>query len=155
MPFAPPLSTRLLPNSKPALQEVALRTGVYVGLGLSLILVVWLFLANRVPSLEKFAFGRNLAAAVLMALVALIPIVRFLRLPPKLWISSLVGWTIFSITYALLSLAFSGLREHFGAFQIFILGAVPYMIVATIAWLGKIVWRTWSEDSAHRHHPVS
>jgi hypothetical protein len=32
---------------------------------------------------------------------------------------------------------------------------VPYMIVATIAWLGKIVWRTWSEDSAHRHHPVS
>ena len=155
MPVVPPLSTRLLPNSKPILQDVALRTGVYVGLGLSLVLVLWIFLANRVPSLDKFALVRNLAAAILLALVALIPIVRFLRLPAKLWISSLVGWMIFSVIYALLSLVFGGLHEHFGAFQIFVLGAVPYMIVATVAWLGKIVWRTWSEHSAHRHHPVS
>jgi hypothetical protein len=139
----------------PVPQDVAVRTGVYVGVALSLILVVWMFLANRVSFLDRFASVRNLVAAVLLALVGLVPVVRFLRLPAKLWLSSLLGWTIFSFIYALLSLVFRGLREHFGAFQIFILGAVPYMIVATIAWLGKIVWRTWAEDSAHRHHPVS
>src|SRR5277367_2364376 len=122
MPVVPPFPTRLLPNSKPILRDVALRTGVYVGLGLSVILVLWIFLANRVPFLDKFAMERNLAAAISLALVALIPIVRFLRLPARLWISSLVGWSIFSVSYALLSLVFGGLHEHFGAFQIFILG---------------------------------
>jgi hypothetical protein len=151
MPVGPQLSARPLP----APLDVAVRTGVYVGVGLSLILAVWIFLANRVPSLEKLALERNLVTIALLALVGLVPIARFLLLPAKLWICSLIGWTIFSVTYGLLSLAFSGLREHFGAFQIFVLGAVLYMIVATIAWLGKMVWRAWSEDSAHRHHPVS
>lgn len=136
-------------------QDVAVRTGTYVGVGLSLILVVWIFLSNRVPFLEKFALERNLITIILLVLVGLVPVVRFLRLPAKLWISSLIGWAIFSVTYALMTLAFSGLREHFNALQIFVLGAVLYMILATIAWLGKVVWRTWSEHSAHRHHPVS
>jgi hypothetical protein len=151
MPVRPQLPARPLPVP----QNVAIRTGVYVGIGLSLILVLWIVLANRVTFFDKFAPARNLAAAAMLALVALFPIIRFLRLPAKLWVSSLVGWTIFSVTYTLLTVAFSGLREHFSGLQIFVLGAVPYMIVATIAWLGKIIWRTWSEDSVHRHHPVS
>jgi multisubunit Na+/H+ antiporter MnhB subunit len=151
MPVTPPFS----PQPSPAPRNIAVRTGVYVGAGLSVVLVVWIFLANRLPYFDKFALQRNLAAAALLVLVGLVPVVRFLRAPAKLWISSLIGWTIFSVSYALMSLVFSRLGEHFGAFQIFVLGAVVYMIIATIAWLGTIVWRTWSEDSAHRHHPVS
>jgi hypothetical protein len=66
-----------------------------------------------------------------------------------------MGWTIFSVTYGLPAPAFSGLREHFGGLQAFVRGAALYMIVATLAWLVRTVWRTWSEDSARRHHPVS
>jgi hypothetical protein len=151
MPAGPQLST----PPQPVPRDIAVRTGVYVGLGLSLILVAWIVLANRVPALAKFAPERNLATITLLALVAIVPIVRFLHMPAKLWVSSLIAWIIFSGIYGVLALAFSGLREHFDGFQIFVLGAVVYMIVATIAWLGNIVWRTWSEDSAHRHHPVS
>ncbi|MGA2419679.1 MAG: hypothetical protein ABSG69_06305 [Candidatus Acidiferrum sp.] len=151
MPVGPPFSPR--PLAIP--QDVAVRTGVYVGVGLSLVLVAWLFVANHAASLERFAAARNLVTLALLVLVAAVPVVRFLRMPAKLWVSSLIGWTIFSVTYGLLALAFSGLREHFGGFQVFVLGAVLYMIVATLAWLVRIVWRTWSEDSAHRHHPVS
>ncbi len=136
-------------------QNVALRTGVYAGLGLSLILVVWIFLANRVAIPKEFVRERNLATVALLVAVALVPVVRFLLLPAKLWISSLIAWTVFSITYALLGLAFGGLSNHFTAFQVFVLGAVAYMIVATIAWLGNIVWRTWAADAPRRHHTVS
>src|SRR5271163_4672815 len=151
MPVGPPFSPRPLPVP----QDVAVRTGVWVGVALSLILIAWIYIANRVAALEEFAAARNLVTLSLLLLVALVPVVRFLRTPARLWIASLIGWTIFSVTYGLLALAFSGLREHFGGFQVFVLGAVLYMIVATLAWLVGLVWRSWSEDSAHRHHPVS
>jgi hypothetical protein len=142
MPVGPTFSPRPLPIP----QDVGMRTGVYVGVSLSLILIAWIFIANHAASLEKFAAGRNLVTLALLMLVASVPVVRFLRVPAKLWVSSLIGWTIFSVTYGVLALAFSGLREHFGGFQVFVLGAVLYMIVATLAWLVRIVWRTWSED---------
>ncbi len=50
-------------------QNVALRTGVYAGLGLSLILVVWIFLANRVAIPKEFVRERNLATVALLVAV--------------------------------------------------------------------------------------
>src|SRR3989442_11748249 len=44
-----------------SLQTSAVRIGLYTGVGMSGVFVVWLFLANRVPFLERFALERNVA----------------------------------------------------------------------------------------------
>jgi hypothetical protein len=135
--------------------NIAVRTGVYSGITLSVVFIAWIFVAYRIPFLHAFALERNLTAAILLCLIAMIPVLRFLLEPAKLWISSLIAWAIFSVTYALLSAYFGGLREHFGAFQVFMLGAVPYMIVATISWLGSIVWRARVARAAHPRRSAS
>jgi hypothetical protein len=58
------------------LRRVA-RTGALVGVLLSSILTAWLLVANRVPSLERFAGIRNAIAVALLLLAAVIPVVRF------------------------------------------------------------------------------
>ena len=133
----------------------AIRTGIYVGVALALIFVSWIFIANRVAIPNAYVRERNLGTAALLVLVALIPVARFLLVPGKIWVSTLVAWIIFSACYGLLSIFFSGLREHFTAFQVFVLGAVVYMILATLAWLGNIIGRTWAAHSPRGHHPVS
>jgi hypothetical protein len=75
--------------------------------------------------------------------------------PAKLGISGLLAWAIFSVTYAIFSAYFTGLREHFSAFQLFVLGAVLYMLVATISWVGNIIWRTRAARAAHPRHSPS
>jgi len=43
-------------------------------------------LANRVPFLERPRMERNIAAALLLCLFALIPILRFMRSPAICWL---------------------------------------------------------------------
>ena len=59
------------------LRNASVRTGVYVGIILSIVFSGWVIVANHVPSLDRFALARNLAAVILLGLVALIPILRF------------------------------------------------------------------------------
>ena len=122
-------------------KNAAIRTGVYSGVGLSMVLVAWVFVANRAPTLESFALERNLAAAVALALFAAVPVLRFLRLPGPLLASSLVGWSIFALTYRLLCVYFWGLAARYSAVQLFTLGAVLYMILATLSWIGTCISR--------------
>jgi uncharacterized membrane protein YvlD (DUF360 family) len=123
------------------IKNAAVRTGVYSGAGLSIVLVTWLFIANRAPSLEQFALDRNLAGAVALGLFAAVPVLRFLRLPGPLLASGLVAWSILALTYRVLCVYFWGLAERFSAMHIFMLGAVLYMIVATLSWIGTCLWR--------------
>jgi uncharacterized membrane protein YvlD (DUF360 family) len=131
------------------IKNAAIRTGVYSGVGLSMVLVAWLVVANRAPSLEQFALDRNLAAAVALGLFAAVPVLRFLRLPGPLLASGLVAWTILALTYRLLCVYFWGLAERFSAVHIFTLGAVLYMIVATLSWIGTCVWRARESKISH------
>jgi len=133
-------------------RNVAARTGVYSGVGLSVVFAAWIFIANRVPALDPFMRERNLTAVILLGGIALVPVMRFLLVPAKLCISSLLGWSIFSVIYAIFSAYFSGLREHFGAFQVFVLGAVLYMIVAAVSWVGNLIWRTRASRAVHDPH---
>jgi hypothetical protein len=136
-------------------KNAAVRTGVYSGMGLSLVLVAWVFVANRIPALEPFAKERNLAAAVALALFAAIPVLRFLRLPGPLLASGLVAWTILSFVYRLLCVLFWGLAERFSAVHVFALGAVVYMLIATVSWIGTCIWRARSSDSSHSDHLIT
>lgn len=133
------------------LASLAVRTGVYTGLALALIFTVWLVLANGVPALERFALERNLVAAISMAVVALVPILRFWRFPGNLLASSLLAWTILSASYRLLCIRYHLLAERSSAIQIFMLGAVVYLIVVTVAWIGSCISRLRAGDASHSH----
>ena len=131
-------------------RNVAIRIGVYVAVGLALIFTSWVFVANRVPFLDRFALERNIAAALLLCLFAMIPILRFLRMPGYLLASGLVAWLIFSLYYRVLCLFFRRLGDWHGAIQVFMFGAVVYLIVATVSWIGAAIWRV---REAHVSHP--
>ena len=134
------------------LKNVAVRTGVYVGLSLSFLFTAWILLANRAPFLEPFAMQRNIAAGALLLFFAGIPLMRFYRSPAELLLSSLLAWGILTLAYWILCLIFALLKQYYSTFQVFVLGAVSYLILATISWLGTIIWRVRATDSSHTNH---
>jgi hypothetical protein len=134
------------------LRNAAVRMGIYVGVFMSLIFAVWLIVANRTPLLEPVALERNIGAAALMAFFACLPILRFYRMPNELLLSGLLGWGLLSITYRIFCFKFVLLVEHYSAFHIFVLGAVSYLVFATVSWIGTIIWRVHATSSSHTHH---
>jgi hypothetical protein len=135
-------------------RNASVRMGVYVGVILSIAFSGWVVVANRVPFFDRFALVRNLAAVVLLGLIALIPVLWFWRAPGNLLASSLIAWLLFSLCYRVLCMDFRGLEERFSAIQIFVLGAVPYMLLVTLSWIWTIIRRARASDVSHpNHHP--
>jgi hypothetical protein len=137
------------------LGDSAVRTGIYTGVCLAAVFTLWLNLANRMSFLERCALERNIAAAVLLGLFASVPVLRFYRLPGALLISSLLAWTILTIVYRVWCIFFHLLGDKYSAFQVFMLGAVVYLIVATLSWIGTIIWRARQTDISHPNHRAS
>jgi uncharacterized membrane protein YvlD (DUF360 family) len=135
-------------------RNAGVRTGIYTGVALAIGFTTWLYVANRVPSLEIVALQRNFVAATVLGLFAAIPILRFLRSPGDLLVSSLIAWTILTITYRGLCMHFGALSERYSTPQIFTLGAVVYMILATLSWIGTCIWRTRQSHISHSNHHV-
>lgn len=136
-------------------RSAAIRTGVYVGVCLSLVFTAWLVIANRVPFLEHFAMARNIAAAATLGFLAAVPVLRFLRWPGHLLASSLIGWLIFSMSYRALCLIFRWLSDWHSTFQVFMLGAIVYMILTTTCWIVATIWRVREAHASHPHHHAS
>jgi hypothetical protein len=130
-------------------KNAAVRTGVYSGIGMAAVLVAWVFVANRAPTLEQFALERNLAAAVALGLFAAVPVLRFLRLPGPLLASSLIAWSMLSLTYRVLCVYFWGLATRYSAMQLFTLGVILYLILATLSWIGTCIWRPRESNVSH------
>jgi len=155
-----------MPVRSPSLfsQELALvlhnpgvRTGAFTGVALALGFAISLYVANRVPSLESIALERNFVAAVALALIAAIPVLRFLRAPGNLLVASLIAWSILAFTYWGLTVHFTRLAERYSAVQVFALGAIVFMILATLSWIGTCLWRLRGHDISHSNHhsPIS
>lgn len=124
------------------LRNPAARVGIYTGVCLSVTFAAWVLVANRMPSLEPFALQRNILATCLLAALATMPVVRFRRAPFDMLGSSLLAWGLLTGTFSLLSLKFPRLEdEYYSAFHIFVMGAIVYLIFATLAWIGMIVRR--------------
>jgi hypothetical protein len=52
-------------------------------------------------------------------------------------------------------LYFSALADRWSAFMIFTVGAVVYLISATLAWIGTLIWRARERDLSHPNNHVS
>jgi hypothetical protein len=126
-----------------------------VGVCLTLVFAVWLIIANHVPFLDRFALERNIAAAAVLGFLAAVPILRFLRAPGYLLASSLIAWLIFTLCYRALCLIFHRLSDRLSPFQVFMLGAVVYMIVTTLSWIGTLIWKAREAHISHPNHHAS
>jgi hypothetical protein len=113
------------------------------------VFVAWVVIANRVPLLEPLAQQRNVIASLLLALIAAMPVIRFLRSPGESLISGLLAWSVLTLTYRILSLKFTLLQYYYSTFHIFVLGAVAYLLFATLSWIGMIVWRAREAQGTH------
>jgi hypothetical protein len=138
------------------LRNAAVRTGVYVGVCLTLVFAAWLIIANHVPFLEHFAMERNIAAAAVLCFLAAVPILRFLRAPGYLLASSLIGWLLFSLCYRGLCFIFHRLSDSpHSPIQVFVVGALVYMIVSTLSWVVTMIWRAREAHISHPNHHAS
>jgi hypothetical protein len=135
-----------------ALKDSAFRMGVYVGLCLFAVFVSWVVVANRFSIFDRFALERNILAVGAMVLLAALPIVRFIRRPASLLGSGLAAWALFSFLYRIVCLFFERLSSWHGAGQVFVAGLVLYLIAATLAWIGGLVWRVRASRSASREN---
>jgi hypothetical protein len=135
-----------------ALRESAFRMGVYIGLCLFGVFGAWLIIANKFPVFERVALERNLLAAVAMAVFAVIPILRFRRRPGSLLGSGLIAWVVFSFLYRLSCLYFTGLPLWRTAWQVFMAGALLYLLAATLAWIVSLVLRARASHSGPRQN---
>jgi hypothetical protein len=136
-------------------RDSAVRVGLTVGAGLSLALYGWIYIAARVPIFDRVSVERNLATAAVIAALAFIPVLRFFRDPASLLISSLIAWSIFSLAYRTLSVFFWTLRDWYSTLEVFTIGAVLYLIVATLSWLGTCIWKARAAHLSpprHRTH---
>jgi hypothetical protein len=136
-------------------RNAAVRTGVYVGVCLTLVFTTWLLIANHASFLDRFALERNIAAAAILCFLAAVPVFRFLRFPGHLLASSLIGWLIFSVSYRALCLIFHALSDWHSTFQVFVLGALVYMILTTLCWIVGVIWRAREAHESHPNHRAS
>lgn len=122
------------------LKNLPLRIGVLTGTYLTAIMAVSLIVANRMPFLDGFAAVRNDACRALFVLVAIVPACTFLRRPWHLFKSGLTAWLLFSLAYAgaghIFDSLFTRLRPPFNVFMI---GAGFYGLVAVAAWVVHLI----------------
>lgn len=137
------------------LRNAAVRTGVYIGVCLTLVFVTWLVIANHAPFLDRLAFERNIAAAAVLCFLAAVPVLRFFRDPGNLLASSLIGWSIFALCYRVLCLIFHALGDKLSTLHLFVLGAVTYMILTTLCWIGTVIWKARAAHVSHPNHHTS
>jgi len=134
------------------LRNASLRIGVITGVYLSIVFVAWLVVANRFPGLQAFAGIRNLAGAITILLLMLIPVLRFRREPVRMFVAGLTAWTLLTLTYIGMEVNFSLLESRMGAFHIFMLGGITYCFVAVFHWVLLICVEARHQHVAQSEH---
>lgn len=126
---------------KPTARHPVLLTGLYTGCLLVIVTLASLVAANRVPTLEQYAFERNAASYSLFVLFMLIPIFRFLDRPVKLFASGMTAWMIFVVAYEVAGMVFVDLFVVLRTpLQVLMEGAAIYGVVAAGSWVAAMVF---------------
>jgi len=115
----------------------ALRTGLYAGGLLVLIMIISLIAANRLPWLESRALERNAVCYSVFVLFMLIPIVRFWNRPARMFASGVMAWAMFVIAYDIAGMFFRNLFQILRTpFEALLEGVLVYGVCAVVAWVG-------------------
>lgn len=127
-----------------------LRVGLLTGGLLVLVMLVSLFTANRLPTLESAAVLRNDICRAAFGMVMLIPIFVFLSHSRRMFASALFGWSLFALGYDFAGMYFSDLFTTLGRtpFEVLILGLVFYGVVAAVSWVAWMVLAVSHETAA-------
>lgn len=140
--------------TQPPAGHPALITGIYTGCLLVVVMFGALIAANRIPALEPYALERNGVSYSLFALFMLIPVFRFLDRPVKLFASAMTAWIIFVVAYEFAGVVFLGLFAALRTpLQALLEGGAVYGVVATGAWVGRMVLEAKRHPIAARRRP--
>jgi hypothetical protein len=129
----------------------ALRTGLYTGALLVIVMTGSLIAANRLSWLDNRALERNAASYGLFVIIMLIPICRFLNRPVKMFASAMIAWSIFVISYNIAGLFFHNLFDAVRTpFILFIEGTIAYGVCAVGSWVGGMALQARQQPIAPR-----
>jgi hypothetical protein len=129
----------------------ALRTGLYTGGLLIIVMTGSLIAANRLSWLDNRAMERNAASYGLFAIFMLIPICRFLNRPLKMFTSAMIAWSMFVLAYDVAGFFFHNLFEAVRTpFILFIEGAIVYGVCAVGSWVGGMALQARQQPIAPR-----
>jgi hypothetical protein len=133
----------------------ALIAGCYTGAMLTVAMLGALVLANRVPALEPYAFERNAGASALFGMLMLIPVVRFLNRPRKMFVASMISWTILTAAYDFAGLYFHNLFNALQRtpFEVLIEGTIAYGVLAVAVWVGAMILHALRHPIAPMRRP--
>jgi hypothetical protein len=124
-----------------AILRPALIAGCYTGAMLTVAMLGALVVANRIPSLEPYAFERNAASYALFVMLMLLPVLRFLNRPATMFVASMTGWTLLTVAYDFAGLYFHNLFNVLQRtpFEVLIEGAIVYGVLAVAARVSMII----------------
>ena len=137
-------------TSEPTASGPILRTGIYTGA--LLIVVMWaaLVAANRMASLEPYALERNAASYGLFLLFMLIPAARFWNRPFRMFASAAIAWVLFAATYEAAGMVFHNLFDSLRHSPLLVLmeGIFLYGLFAVGSWVMGMAIHA-------RHHSIA
>ncbi|HEY6442288.1 MAG TPA: hypothetical protein VIY66_02995 [Candidatus Acidoferrales bacterium] len=137
-------------NPEPDARGPILRTGIYTGALLIIVMWVALVVANRTASLEPYALERNAAAYGLFLLFMLIPIARFWNRPFRMFASAVIAWVLFAATYEAAGMVFHNLFDSLQHSPLLVLmeGIFVYGLFAVGSWVMEMAIHA-------RRHPIA
>ena len=110
--------------------------GLYTGAALTVVMLGSLVLANRVPALEPYAFERNAVCGALFVMLMLVPVLRYINRPVRMFVASMTAWVLLSAAYDLAGMYF---RDLFVVLrtpaEVLTEGAVAYGVIAVASWV--------------------
>jgi hypothetical protein len=125
------------------------RTGLYTGALLILVMLGSLVAANRMPSLEAYALERNAVSYFLFVALMLVPVARFWGRPLQMFAAAMVGWAMFAAAYDLSGLYFRDVFQVLRTpFEAAVEGCVMYGVCAAGLWVGGMLLHA-------RHHSIA
>jgi hypothetical protein len=147
------IDTRLIAPEDPGAEvkpsHAVLKTGIYIGASLIIVMFGALVAANRFPGLEPYALERNAVSYSLFVILMLVPVCRFLTQPGRMFAAAMLGWVMFAAAYDLAGLFFRDLFQVLRTpLEALVEGAIVYGTFATILWVAGMVLHA-------RHHPIA
>jgi formate-dependent nitrite reductase membrane component NrfD len=140
-PTSKPLSASAVKDALDTKLRPALIAGCYTGAMLTITMLGALVLANRVPALEPYAFERNAGASALFGMIMLVPVLRFLNRPRKMFVAAMIGWGVLTAAYDFAGLYFHNLFNALQRtpFEVLVEGAIAYGVLAVAVWVGAMI----------------